>query len=214
MVSKGSLAAAMRDPEKTRMRILGAAYDLVYKEGFRSTSVNDIVMKAGVTQGAFFHHFPTKNDLGYALVDEVLKDMMMERWTKPLAAYKNPVQGMIARFRKNMDDLSDEEIRSGCPLNNLMQEMSSIDPVFREKLRGVLLAWMEETERYLKKAEAEGYLRPGVDLKKASQFIVTAEVGSSGVMKNLLDRTVYYSLYESFRRYMESMSAVEILLEV
>lgn len=202
-----------RDPEKTRTGIIEAAYEIVYQRGFRATSVNDIVARAGVTQGAFFHYFPTKNDLGYALVDEVLKDMMLERWIKPLEAYKNPVQGMIARFRKNMEGLEDGEIALGCPLNNLTQEMSSVDPVFRDKIRAVLLTWIAETERYLRKAQADGYLRPGVDIRKASEFIVMVEEGAGGIMKNLMDRAVYTSLYETFRNYLESLSVIKVSVE-
>ena len=86
---------------------------------------------------AFFHYFATKNDLGYALVDELLKDIILDRWTRPLAAHKNPVKGIITRFRKLLEATSEEGLALGCPLNNLTQEMSSIDPIFRDKLGAV-----------------------------------------------------------------------------
>lgn len=37
--------------------------------------------------------------MGYAIVDEVLREMVLDRWLRPLAAYKNPVQGMLKRFK-------------------------------------------------------------------------------------------------------------------
>ena len=196
----------MRDPEKTREKILDAGFDVIYRQGFRASSVSEIVSKAGVTQGAFFHYFPVKTDLGYAIADEVLKEAMTDRWTGPLKAYGNPVQGMINHYRKLMEDLSDEEVSLGCPLNNLTQEMSSVDPVFRGKLREVLIEWIGETERYLKKAQAEGYLKPDVDTRAAAEFIVMMEEGSGGLMKALGDRRIYRSLYEGYRRYLESIS--------
>jgi AcrR family transcriptional regulator len=197
----------LRNPEKTRSEILEAAFDTVYSNGFRASSINEIVSRAGVTQGAFFHYFPTKNDLGYALADEVLKDMMLDRWTRPLAAYKNPVQGMISRYRKLMEATTDEEMGLGCPLNNLSQEMSSVDPVFRDKLRSVLEVWISETERCLRRAKADGYLKPGVDPRQAAEFIVMVEEGSAALVKNLRNTKVYWSLYEMFRRFMLSISA-------
>lgn len=196
----------MRNPEKTRTEILRAAFDIVYQHGFRASSVKMIVEKAGVTQGAFFHYFSTKNDLGYALADEVLKDMTLDRWIRPLAAYRNPVHGMITRFRKLLEATSDEELALGCPLNNLTQEMSSVDPVFREKLRAVLNLWIDETERYLRKAQVEGYLKPDVKVRRAAEFIVMIEEGSWAMVKNLTDRKIYWSLYESFRHFLESIS--------
>lgn len=196
----------VRDAERTRSEILSAAFGEIYERGFRATSVNDIATKANVTKGAFFHYFPTKNDLGYALADEVLKDMLLDRWVRPLAAYKNPVQGMINRYRKLMEDSSDEELALGCPLNNLTQEMSFVDPVFRDKLRTVLGCWIDETEKYLKRAQTEGYLRPEVDVRMVAEFVVMLEEGSGAIVKNLRDRKVYRSLYKGFRQFLESIS--------
>ncbi len=196
----------MRDPEKTRATILDAAFTEIYHHGFRATSIDEIVAKTTMTKGAFFSHFHSKNELGYALVDEVLREMTLDRWVRPVAAYKNPVQGIITRFRKIIESTPEEHIALGCPLNNLTQEMSAVDPVFREKLRAVLQLWIEETERYLKKAQAEGYLRKDVNTKQVAEFVVMVEEGSFAMVKNLRDKRVYWSLYESLKQYLESIS--------
>ena len=196
----------MRDPEKTREVILTAAFDEIYHRGFQGARIDDIVAKTAMTKGAFFAHFNTKNELGYAIVDEVLKEMTLDRWIRPLAAYSNPVQGIVSRFRKIIETTPDEDIPLGCPLNNLVQEMSAIDPVFRDKLNAVLKLWIEETERYLRKAQAEGYLKKDVSPSQVAEFVVTVEEGSFAMVKNLRDRKVYWSLYESLRQYLESIS--------
>ena len=195
-----------RDAERTRWEILRTGFNEVYERGFRATSVNDIVAKTNVTKGAFFHYFPTKNDLGYAIVDEVLGEMMLQRWIRPIAAYRNPIQGMITRYRKLMEETSDVGLALGCPLNNLSQEMSPVDPVFREKLRGVLDVWIEGTEMNRRRAQAQGYLRPDENPRKIAEFVVMLEEGSAAMMKNMRDRKIYWSLYEGFRQYLESVS--------
>ena len=197
----------MRDPEKTRATILNAAFDEIYHHGFQASSVNDILDKTGLTKGAFFHYFSTKNELGYAIADEVLKEITLEKWIRPLAAYKNPVQGIIIRFKKIIESTSEENMACGCALNNLTQEMSSIDPVFREKLLSVLQLWISETERYLRKAQAGGYLRSDVNPRQVAEFVVTLEEGALGMVKNLRDKKVYWSLYDSLKQYLESVSA-------
>jgi AcrR family transcriptional regulator len=197
----------LRDAEKTRSEILHVAFGEIYKHGFQATSVNDIVAKTNVTKGAFFHYFPTKNDLGYALADEILQDMMLERWVRPLNAYRNPVQGMVKTYRKLIEATTDGDLSLGCPLNNLTQEMSAVDPVFRDKLRSVLQTWIDETEKHLRRARDEGYLRPNVDIRMVAEFAVMVEEGSFAVLKNLGDRKVYWSLYEGFRLFMESISS-------
>lgn len=53
--------------ESARERLLEAAVALVRTQGFTGTSVDDLCAKAGVTKGAFFHHFPSKQQLGVEL---------------------------------------------------------------------------------------------------------------------------------------------------
>jgi TetR/AcrR family transcriptional repressor of nem operon len=197
----------LRDPEKTRASILGAAFEEIYHRGFHDASVNDIVARTSLTKGAFFHYFSTKNDLGYAIADEVLREMVLDRWIRPLASYRNPVQGIISRFRKIIESTPDEHMALGCPLNNLTQEMSSVDPVFREKLLAVMQLWISETEKYLKKAQAEGYLNPDANPRHVAEFVVMVEEGAFAMVKNLRDKKVYWSLYDSLKRYLESISA-------
>ena len=58
-----------KDGSGTRTRILDAAEQLVERNGFAATSVDQILVAAGSSKGAFFHHFDSKRDLAAALVD-------------------------------------------------------------------------------------------------------------------------------------------------
>lgn len=194
----------VRDPEKTRAHIIEVGFAEIYQNGFQGVSVDKIVKKTDVTKGAFFHYFPTKSHLGYAIVDEYLREMILERWIRPIASYKNPLQGVLSRFRKNINAWSDENLIHGCPLNNLCQEMSSIDPIFREKLKVVMNLWIDETERYIKKAKQEGYLRKDVNTRQVAEFIVTLQEGTYGMAKCLGDRKLFDSLYGCLKDFLES----------
>ena len=55
---------------EARARLLEAARSLVRHRGFAATSVDELCAAAGVTKGAFFHHFPSKEALGVALIDD------------------------------------------------------------------------------------------------------------------------------------------------
>jgi AcrR family transcriptional regulator len=198
-----------RDPEKTRSLIMEAAFREIYERGFQGVSIDQILKKTNVTKGAFFHYFSTKSDLGYAITDEILREMVLERWIRPLAAYKNPVQGILKRFKTLTDAMSDEDLVRGCPLNNLTQEMSSVDPLFREKLKAVMTLWIDETERYLKKAQENGYLKKTANTRQLAEFIVATEEGSFGLVKSMADRKIYTSLYNSLRDYLLSRAEAE-----
>ena len=52
------------DQPDGRSRLLDAAMRLIREKGYSATTVDDICGAAGVTKGAFFHHFKSKEDLG------------------------------------------------------------------------------------------------------------------------------------------------------
>ncbi len=56
-------------PVTARDKLLEAAVKLVRTSGYAATSVDDLCREAGVTKGAFFHHFPTKEALGVAAAE-------------------------------------------------------------------------------------------------------------------------------------------------
>ncbi len=209
MIMKKETRKRSRDPERTRSQILETAAREIYEHGFQGVSIDQIIKKTNLTKGAFFHYFATKSDLGYAIADEVLREMVLDRWIRPLAAYKNPVQGILKRFKTLTDAMPDENLVRGCPLNNLTQEMSSVDPLFREKLKAVMTLWIDETERYLEKAEENGYLKKTANTRQLAEFIVATEEGSFGLVKSMADRKIYTSLYNSLRDYLLSKTERE-----
>jgi AcrR family transcriptional regulator len=59
-------------PVGTRQRIVAAAVSLFAEQGFDATSVNQVVVRAGVAKGALYHHFASKDDLLYEVYRELV----------------------------------------------------------------------------------------------------------------------------------------------
>jgi TetR/AcrR family transcriptional repressor of nem operon len=176
---------AVRAPESTRRKILEAAFDEFYKNGFQGGSINRIVDQAGTTKGALFHHFEDKNDLGYAVVEEIIFSEIKERWLDPLADSIDP----IATVRKAMRQFAKEEgangrLLQGCPLNNLAQEMSPLDEGFRRRLEKLYSAWREGLESALARGIKAGTVRKGISPRKVAALVVAALEGIIGTAKN------------------------------
>lgn len=196
----------LRDPEKTRAHILEVAFTEIYSRGFHAVGIREIAAKAGLTIGAFFHHFPTKNDVAFAIIDEIIHRGIMERWIQPLAAYKNPLHGILKCFKKTFEGWPDEYVKLGCPLNNLTQEMSHLDPAIQERTKAVLDDWIAGTEQHLQRAQREGFIKRGVNVHGAAEFIVTLQEGTFAMGKALRDRRVFDSNYRSLKIYLDSIS--------
>ena len=195
-----------RDLQKTRVEILQAAFPLVLKHGFQGVSIDEIVAETHHTKGALFHQFPTKLDLGYALVDEVIRPLIFERWIAPLENYANPLEGMLKQVQHLIGGSSPALLKLGCPLNNLVQEMAPLDVGFRKRLQSALDLWVAETRRHLERAKTAGYLKPSINTHDAAYFIVMAHEGFYGMIKGLGDPGAFQALFGSFKAYFDGIS--------
>src|SRR5882724_11121218 len=133
-MGKSVLKRRSREPGVTRDKLLKAAFEEIYRRGYQAASLDTILAKAGVTKGALYHHFPDKASLGYAVVDEVVKGFLLERWGVLEPPSGDPVTTLQRILRRRAASLTAHEVELGCPLNNLAQEMSPLDQRFR---RGV-----------------------------------------------------------------------------
>ncbi len=194
-----------RNLESSRKEILDTAFLEVYQHGFQGVSVDDIVRKTSLTKGAFYHHFPTKLDLGYAIVDEVLTPLIIARWVSPLDAYDNPLEGIVAQMKALIGECDPALLRTGCPLNNLVQEMAPVDPGFRTRLQRALNLWIDELEVHLKRGQTAGFVRPEVDTRQAAHFIVLLHEGVYGLIKGLGDPGAFRTLFASVKQYLRSI---------
>jgi TetR/AcrR family transcriptional repressor of nem operon len=207
MNKRSPTAKKTRDLEHSRKEILEAAFLEVYTNGFQGTSIDDIVEKTSLTKGAFYHHFPTKLDLGYALVDEVLKPMIIERWIQPLVKYENPLDGILMQMKTLIGGSNHHQLKLGCPLNNLVQEMSPVDKGFHNRLQAALNLWIDEMDIQLRRAKRSGFLKAEVNTKQVAHFIVMAHEGFYGMLKGLDDPKIFKVLYESLTRYFLTIRA-------
>jgi TetR/AcrR family transcriptional repressor of nem operon len=203
---KKSASVKKRDLERSRKEILDVAIREVFMHGFQGVSVDDIVQKTSMTKGAFYHHFPTKLDLGYALVDDVIKPTVIERWITPLKNFKNPLEGILSQMEKLIGGCPPELLKFGCPLNNLVQEMAPIDDGFKKRLKSALDLWIDNLDGHLRRAQADGFLKRDVETREVAQFVVMAHEGFFGLIKGLGSSGVFEVLFRSLKIYFQTIS--------
>lgn len=190
-----------RNFTQTRAIILEAAFMEFYKSGFQATSIDTIIEKTNLTKGALFHQFPTKLDLGYAVVNEVLINMIKERWIEPLNKYDNPLEGIKYLLKKNMGNQPQVQLNLGCPLNNLVQEMSNSDETFQIHLSNALDYWINGIDTHLKRGKKNGFIKKNIVTREVATFIVTLHEGFYGMIKGKRDKSIYKALEVALNQY-------------
>lgn len=173
-----------RNPDATRARILSAAFDAMYRNGYQGTRLGEIIATTGLTKGALYHHFPNKQALGYAVVDEIIREMLLDVWVRPLRASDDPYATLIDTIGALSGRVGEQLSSLGCPLNNLAQEMSPLDEGFRTRLDAVYREWQDALEFALNHARQDETIRQDVDTAVVATFIIASLEGCIGMSKN------------------------------
>lgn len=194
-----------RDPERTRSVLLQAAFREVYRSGFQSTGLDTILAATGVTKGALYYHFDSKEALGYAIVEEVIGGITRDKWVRPLHSSTDPIRTLIAIVRGTSVRI--EDVRNGCPLNNLAQEMSPLDEHFRKRVARVFFDWHEAIATALRRGQAEGTVRRNLDAGETASFLIATYEGYTSLAKNAQDVNVLRAGIRSIVGWLRSLRA-------
>ncbi len=193
-----------RDPQATRSRLLQAAFREVYKAGFQSSDLDAVPEQAGVTKGALYYHFPNKEALGHAVVTEVIARIMRDKWLRPLDGSIDPIKSLIGVVESTSEEVT--EVRGGCPLNNLAQEMSGLDEGFRSRIAKIFEDWRGGIAVALRGGQKRGLVRKDADVDEAATYLVATYEGYISMAKVTQDVGVLQAGKRTMVRYLQSLS--------
>jgi TetR/AcrR family transcriptional regulator, transcriptional repressor for nem operon len=181
----------LRDPERTRERLLQAGFQEVFRSGFQSASIDTILADTNVTKGALYHHFDSKEDLGHAIIEEIIAGFPRDRWLLPLqrSRDKDPIEALIGILRAI--PARREDVSGGCPLVNLAQEMSALDEQFRKRLETIFHAWQKGISAALRRGQSQGTVRRDLVPEQTAGFLIAMVEGYEVLAKNAQDAKVW-----------------------
>lgn len=124
-------------PERgdARTRLLEAARDEIRRRGFAATTVDELCRAAGVTKGAFFHHFESKEALGVAAAEHWASTTSDLFAAAPYHEPADPLERVLAYidFRRSLIDGDPAEFT--CLVGTMTQEVFDTHPAIREACR-------------------------------------------------------------------------------
>ncbi|HEV7254137.1 MAG TPA: TetR/AcrR family transcriptional regulator [Mesorhizobium sp.] len=121
-------------PERgdARTRLLDAARDVIRAKGFAATSVDDLCKAAGVTKGAFFHHFPSKEALAVAAAGHWAETTSAFFAGAPYHRHQDPLDRLLGyvEFRKSI--IEGDLVEFTCLVGTMTQEVYASYPAIRD----------------------------------------------------------------------------------
>jgi len=192
-------------PRDTRARIVEAAMELFWEKGYGSTSIADILGRAGVNSGSLYYFFPGKQDLLVAVL-EAYRDGIHPMLLEPAwAGIADPIDRIFALLAKYRQLIVDTDCRYGCPIGSLALELHEPDPVVRERMAENFNAWTGAIRACLE--QAGDRLPDHADLQALAEFVLTVMEG--GVMQARTHRDVacFDRGVAQLRQYFDSLLA-------
>lgn len=156
--------------ENTRLAVLLGAAVSFEKFGYGTASLSTILEHAGVTKGAMYFHFSSKEELAHAVID-AQHTMVMESVAAIVAQVPNALDALLHVSAEMARQLIEEPVARGGM--RLTLEIGAIaGPVQRP-----YLDWIESVRTLAARAAEQGDLVPGVDIDALARFVVGAFTG-------------------------------------
>ena len=175
-------------PVGTRERIVRAAMELFGEKGYQSTSVNDVLARAGVNTGSVYHFFPGKQDVLLAVLTAYRDGIDAMLLTPAWGTIDDPIERVFALLARYRVLIVQNHCTYGCPIGSLALELHEPDPAVRELLAENFQAWTGAVEKHVRAAKLK--LPKGVTPKMVAGFALTTMEG--GVMLSRTHRHVRY----------------------
>jgi AcrR family transcriptional regulator len=189
----------------TRLNILQKAFELVYKNGYRTTSVDEIIATTQVTKGAFFYHFKNKDEMGIAMINEVMLPGLYNDMVLPLINSSDPVTEIYASMHTLLLENPFFIVKYGCPAINLVEEMASYNETFKTALSKLTNQWQEAIAAALEKGKTMGNVRQDVNTAQAALFILSGYGGIRNLGK-IYGKDIYTGHLSQLKNYLNSLS--------
>ena len=197
----------------TRRAILEKNYEAILEKGFQGVRTDKVVADLGITKGAFYHYFPNKNTLGYAVVDEIIYPRFVGIWKETYQLLeKEETIHSIDIICQTLDKISrfstSDTISVGCPLNNLIQEMATIDENFRVKLEAILDKQHFFIHSILEKGIQKQQIKSEINTNDWAYFVLAGLEGSYTIGKAKNDIKAFEA---SIKSLLIALQAIKVL---
>ena len=184
----------------TRHLILQRCFEAIQAKGFETLRTDKEIARLKITKGAFYHYFPNKSELGYAVVDEVMLPFYEQKW----ASLNNIESGIAAAinaiFENEKSKATDTIIKRGDVLTNMILEMSHSDELFRQKLEAVNEVQVRILQKAIMAGRVAGELKSQTDARSMALFIIGQMMGCYTIGKVRGSKDTFISMVSTLQK--------------
>lgn len=172
--------------DDTRQRLIEAGAAIIHRQGYNGTGIQQILEACGVPKGSFYHFFKSKEDYALALLEYYAEFFFLRAEELLGDASLSPLTRVRTFFERTLERQRDPQNpfgTCGCPVGNLVQELSPMGPEFRQRLDIVLGRLEQALTALVREGQARGEIAKRHDPEATAQFIVASWQGAILRMK-------------------------------
>ncbi len=190
-------------PGGARCKLLDAAIAVIRRKGYAATSVDELCARAGVTKGAFFHHFPSKDSLAVAAANHWSEQSSALFAAASYHQCEDPLERVLAYldFRKAM--LRDDVAEFTCLVGTMVQEVYGTHPDIRHACDASISGHAAELEADIAEAMKRYRLRAAWTAKSLALHTQAVLQGAFILAKAQGNAAVAEASVDHLRRYVE-----------
>ncbi|MDX2133509.1 MAG: TetR family transcriptional regulator C-terminal domain-containing protein [Saprospiraceae bacterium] len=190
----------------TRQRILKHLFLDIRRNGFQGLRADKVLAELAVTKGAMYHYFPNKQAIGMAVIDELIRPSYLDFYAQLSADTDlNPLDALQGHLRYLSEKATDEEVALGCPLNNLVQEMSPLDEGFRLRMKAIADAMVQYMAAAIRRGQVQGAVRPDIHPETVAQFLWAGIEGAYSLAKVRKDAQTFRTNASVLIQYLDGL---------
>lgn len=196
----------MKKAEATRLTILEKAFELIYEKGYQTTSIDDILATTQVTKGAFYYHFRNKDEMGLAIINDLMKPTLIRSFIEPLKNVENPLEAIYGMMHHLLMENSFLKVEYGCPASNFTQEMAPWNADFSSALNDITEQWAKALTAALVKGKEKGLVRKDVNARQVTLFVMSGYWGVRNMGKLEGRKKAYIPYLKELKHYLEALA--------
>lgn len=204
-LQKYQTVSFMKKAEATRLSILQKSFDLIYAKGYQNTSIDDILATTKVTKGAFYYHFRNKDEMGIAIINELLKPTLTSGFNDLLKNNKNPLDGIYELINDLLMKNDFLKVEYGCPASNFTQEMTPWNEAFSVALKEITQQWTTTMISAIETGKKNGFVKSEVNAKQVTFFVTSGYWGIRNFGKLENSKKVYLPYLKELKAYLNNM---------
>ena len=199
----------MNKTEIKRKEIIDASFELMLTKGYEGTSIQDITDRINATKGLIYHYFDSKKDVAAAVIEEAIKPAYNEfwghTWDKLYGGGENPLENIIAVIDKLYEKRGGDFSKTGCPLGNLILELSTKDLYLSRLTDEILIVWHAHIEKALLKAKEKRVIAKDADIINIGNFIIAGVEGCVMLSKSKHNKEALKGCFDILKSYIRSL---------